>query len=222
MIHQILSSADTVLQCKPGSSETWKTITMSFAISFDAGVTPVLPIHRFSVDQYHRLGEVGVLTPEDRVELLEGWIVQKMNHRPVHGFVIRLINEWLQRELPDGWLCQCQLPITTARSEPEPDIAVIKGRHQDFRDRHPGGSDCRLLIEVADTSVHRDREKAAIYRDAGVAEYWIINLAEKQLERYQFSCDEIESQPIVIATNETVTTNIDKKSLTLELGPLFG
>ena len=110
---------------------------MSTAISLDDWLAPPLPMHRFTVEQYHRLGDLGLLTPEDRVELLEGWIVRKMNQRPVHGFIIRLLNEFFMRELPAGWICQCQLPITTDRSEPEPDLAILKGTHSDFRHKHP-------------------------------------------------------------------------------------
>ncbi|MCA9193424.1 MAG: hypothetical protein KDB03_16745 [Planctomycetales bacterium] len=89
-------------------------------LRLNSPLAPPLPLRRFTVAQYHQLGELGVLTPEDDVELLEGWIVEKMNQRPIHGFIVRILNEILLKDLPAGWLCQCQLPITTQRSEPEP------------------------------------------------------------------------------------------------------
>ncbi len=127
---------------------------------------PPLQLRKFTVEQYRRLGELGVLTPEDKVELLEGWIVEKMNQRPIHGYLVRLLSDLFMRELPPGWICQCQLPITTERSEPEPDLAILKGEHADFRLQHPQGIDCELVIEVADTSLEKDRAKAEIYRSA--------------------------------------------------------
>ena len=110
-----------------------------------------------------------------------------MNQRPIHGFTVRFLSEWFQSRLPSGYIVQCQLPITTQRSEPEPDVSIVTGVHQDFRDRHPRGTDCRLVIEIADTSVEKDRAKASIYHSAGVEEYWIVNIGSQCIERYQLS-----------------------------------
>ena len=194
---------------------------MASAISLDDPLAPPLPIHRFTVEQYHRLGDLGLLTPEDRVELLEGWIIRKMNQRPVHGFIVRLLTEFFLRELPHGWICQCQLPITTERSEPEPDLAILKGAHLDFRHKHPSGTDCRLVIEIADTSLDGDRAKASIYCDAGVQEYWIVNVGEKLLERFVFSSAR-SVEPQIIQPSETVAVNIGDRILELNLIQVFG
>ena len=194
---------------------------MSTVISFDSSETPPLPIHRFTVDQYHQLGESGVLTPEDRVELLEGWIVEKMNQKPAHGFAVRFLNDWLNRNLAARWLVQCQLPITTDRSEPEPDVAVVRGVHADYRKRHPGGGDCDLIIEVADTSVMKDRAKATIYASAGVREYWIVNLTESQLEIYAGSDGRVYQDSQILTANETLQCEIGNQTLRLELAELF-
>jgi Uma2 family endonuclease len=193
---------------------------MAFAFSLDDPLAPPLPIHRFTVEQYQRLGDLGLITPEDRVELLEGWIVKKMNQRPVHGFIVRWLNEFFMRELPIGWICQCQLPITTERSEPEPDLAVLKGVHADFRNRHPSGADCRLVIEIADTSLERDRAKVNIYRDAGVQEYWIINVGEKVLERFEFSTMQ-SIEPQIFKSSEMVALKIGDSVLELMLNKVL-
>jgi Uma2 family endonuclease len=194
---------------------------MSTAISFDSSTTPPLPIHRFTVEQYHQLGELGVLTPEDRVELLEGWIVEKMNQKPAHGFAVRLINDWLNKSIHGDWLIQCQLPITTDRSEPEPDIAVVRGQHADYRDRHPRGDDCALIIEVADTSVSKDRGKASIYAAAGVEEYWIVNLIENQLELFCDPQDGTYQTSRVLRSTETVESRVTGQPLKLDLSEMF-
>lgn len=192
------------------------------ATQFDlySQLAPPLPLRRFSVAQYRRLGELGVLTPEDKVELLEGWIVEKMNQRPVHGYLVGLLSEWFQSRLPGGYIVRCQLPITTQRSEPEPDIAIVSGIHQDYRDRHPAGTDCRLVIEVADTSVERDRAKAAIYQSAGVEEYWIVNVGTQSIERYLLNTSS-ELQPISVAKDAQVAIDIAGTELIFELRPMF-
>ena len=191
---------------------------MSSLIILDSEFAPPLPIRKFTVAQYHQLGELGVLTSDDRVELLEGWIVEKMNQGPAHGFVVQFLSIWLNSQLPKGWICRCQLPITTHRSEPEPDLAVVCGCITDFRNRHPSGNDCRLLIEVADSSLQKDRAKGAIYFSAGIEEYWIVNLEEKLLERY---LSEAPNLPQIFARNETVRTGIGVKTIELDLSELF-
>ena len=183
-------------------------------------IAPPLPLHRFTVEQYHQLGEIGVLTPEDKVELLEGWIVEKMNQRPIHGFIVAILTELLQDKLPNNFKLRCQLPITTRRSEPEPDIAIIHGAHEEFRTRHPGGKDCRLIIEVADMSLEKDRAKASIYQDAGVQEYWIVNISNSCIERYDFTKPTFNT-PEIIPRNSQITLPCDTHSLTINLTTIF-
>ena len=198
-----------------------QALDMSTFISFESSDAPPLPIHRFTVQQYHLLGETGVLTPEDRVELLEGWIVEKMNQKPAHGFAVRYLNNCLNSVLSGAWLVQCQLPITTDRSEPEPDLAVVRGVHTDYRERHPSGNDCELVIEVADTSVMKDRAKASIYARSGVREYWIVNLIENQLEVYSDSDGTAYKESKLFQANETIETAIGQRTIKLDLTELF-
>ncbi len=194
---------------------------MSTVTSHGNFETLPLPIHRFTVQEYHQLGEIGVLTPDNHVELLEGWIVEKMNQRPAHGFVVGLLTQWLLTSLPEGWIGRCQLPITTDRSEPEPDLAVIRGQHVDFRSRHPSGNDCELVIEVADTSVAKDRAKASIYASAGIQEYWIVNLVECQLERFINPDGTTYIDQTIIKADQSIETQIGDKQITLAVSELF-
>ena len=91
----------------------------------------------------------------------------------------------LTPRLPTGWFCRGQSAITTAESEPEPDVAVVRGTSRDYLARHPGPTDMALVIEVADSSLSRDRlHKARIYAAAAVPTYWIINLVDLQVEVY--------------------------------------
>jgi Uma2 family endonuclease len=188
---------------------------------WDFAIAPPWPLRRFTVAQYQRLGQVGILMPEDRVELLEGWIVEKMNHGPLHGYMVRLLDHWLHESLPSDFLVQCQLPITTERSQLEPDLAVIRGIHEDFRTRHPFGHECRLVIEVADSSTKRDEAKVDIYRSGGVQEYWIFDIPGKSLHRYFFGGVGQTQDKAVFSANETFSIIIGNTELTLDLGRIF-
>ncbi|HAC91995.1 MAG TPA: Uma2 family endonuclease [Planctomycetaceae bacterium] len=194
---------------------------MTTQLELNSSLAPPLPLRRFSVVQYRQLGELGVLTPEDHVELLEGWIVEKMNQRPRRGYVVGLLSEWFQNRLPKGYIVRCQLPITTQRSEPEPDIAIVSGVPQNFRSRHPSGHDCRLIIEVSDSSLEKDRAKAAIYQSAGVVEYWIVNINSPSVEQYRFSDPSTELQPTILAADAQVAILFSEKEITLDLGLLL-
>jgi len=86
---------------------------------------------------------------------------------------------------PDGWYVDSQEPITLNDSEPEPDIAIVRGDTRDYLDRHPGARDLSLVVEVADSTRERDRTlKQRLYGRAGIPVYWIVNLVERQLEVY--------------------------------------
>jgi Uma2 family endonuclease len=146
---------------------------------------PPLPIRRFSVAEYHRMIQAGILTEDDPVELLEGWIVAKMPHNPPHDGTIQLMNRRLGRRLPAGWDVRVQSAMTTSDSEPEPDLVVARGDETTYLHSHPGPADVGLVIEVADSMLSRDRqEKARLYARTGLKCYWIVNLVDGWIEVY--------------------------------------
>jgi Uma2 family endonuclease len=150
-----------------------------------APAVPSDPIWRLSVRQYHWMTRAGMFTDDDPIELLEGWLVSKMPKNPPHRTVTRRAFDSIARLLPAGWYVDSQEPITTPDSEPEPDVIVVRGESEQYFDRHPGPEDLALVIEVADSTVHRDRTlKKRIYARARISCYWIINLPEKQIEVY--------------------------------------
>jgi Uma2 family endonuclease len=127
--------------------------------------------------------EADVLVEDDRVELLEGWIVPQMVHSPQHDATIELIDDVLRSKLPAGWRLRIQSATTTSDSEPEPDLAVVRGSARERLTKHPGPSDVTFVIEVAQTSLNRDRTlKKAIYAKAAIPIYWIVNLIDRQIE----------------------------------------
>jgi Uma2 family endonuclease len=157
-------------------------VSLSSAI---AQFIPTDPIWRLSVEQYHQMIQLGILTDDDPVELLEGWLVYKMPKNPPHRIATKLTRDALDQILPSGWYVDTQEPITLIDSEPEPDIVIVRGATQDYVDRHPTAQDIALVIEVADSTLERDRtSKKRLYARAGIPIYWIINLVDRSIEVY--------------------------------------
>jgi Uma2 family endonuclease len=146
---------------------------------------PPEPIWRLTVAQYHQMIDAGILTEDDPVELLEGVLVAKMPKNPSHRAVTRRIKKALEAMVPSDWSVDSQDPITLSDSEPEPDIVVSRGDTSEITDRHPGPGDIGLVVEVADTTLSRDRtSKKRVYARAGLLVYWIVNIADRQIEVY--------------------------------------
>ncbi len=146
---------------------------------------PPLPVYRFTVEQFHRMVRAGVLREHDRVQLLEGWLTAKMTHNPSHDTAVDLAQSAIAPILPSGWRVRVQSAITMQDSEPEPDVAVVRGPARRYRRSHPRPRDIGLLVEVADTSLEEDRTiQARIYARARIPIYWIVNLPESQVEVY--------------------------------------
>ena len=135
----------------------------------------VVPI---SLDWYHQLINKGELNQQ--YELLGGVIVEKMFKSPLHTAIVARLLERLERALSHGAFVRKEEPLTTADSEPEPDLAVVTGSPEDFFDHHP--QTALLVVEVAVSSGQIDRDKAAIYAATGVDEYWIVLPEEGEIE----------------------------------------
>jgi len=146
---------------------------------------PPYPVYQISVQRYHEMIHKGVLTEDDPVELLEGWIVPKMPRNPPHDAAIGLVEAALRLLLPPDWHTRVQCAITLSDSEPEPDIAVVHGNRRAFVTHHPGPGEIGLLVESAESSLDMDRvDKGRIYARANIAVYWVINLVDRQVEVY--------------------------------------
>lgn len=146
--------------------------------------TPNVPSEptRISAERYFALVREGVLAEEDRVELLEGVIVSMAPSNPPHATAVGLVQEALRGALGSSACLRVQCPLVLGPwSAPEPDVAWVAGSHRDYSQRHP--ETALLVVEVSDWSLHQDRlTKTPIYARAGIAEYWILNLAERSLE----------------------------------------
>jgi Uma2 family endonuclease len=127
----------------------------------------------------------GLLMEGEPVELLEGYLVEKHVRNPPHdGSVTRLTNR-LPGHLPSSWVTRIQCAVALGESEPEPDGAVVRGDVTSYDTRLPTAADFGVIIEVSDSSLAFDqRDKGRIYARAGIPVYWIVNVADKQVEVY--------------------------------------
>lgn len=169
---------------------SFEAVTMSSTFSLPPTTPselaiPPYPVRKFTVEDYFKLVDVGVLNEDDHVELLEGWIVPKICKKPLHDGTIDIVLGVLSELLPRHWFLRVQNVLQTATSAPEPDFAVARGERNSFTERHPQGNDVGLVIEVADSSLHIDRRKALIYAAAGVPHYWIVNLPDRCVEVFE-------------------------------------
>lgn len=141
----------------------------------------------FTVEDYYKMADAGIIRPEDRVELIKGEIIKMSPIRSRHAAAVDILTELLISQLRKQYAVRVQNPIRLEnQTEPEPDLLIAKFRKDRYRSRHPRPDDVYLIIEVADSSLEYDREvKAALYAEAGIPEYWIVNLEDEQLEIYR-------------------------------------
>jgi Uma2 family endonuclease len=134
--------------------------------------------HRITVDEYHRMAEVGLLAPEARVELIEGEIIDMAPIGPPHSSVVNQLLRLLMRAVGDRAIVQSQGAVRlNIRNEPEPDLALFKPRDDFYRHRHPTGADTLLVVEVSESSLRYDRNiKVPLYARHGVPEVWVVDL----------------------------------------------
>ena len=146
-----------------------------------------LPRHRFTVDEYHRLAEVGLLSEDDRVELIDGEIIEMPPIGDNHSGHVNRFTRVFSRVFGDRALLHIQNPVRLGRyREPEPDVVLLRPRDDDYDSSKPVPDDVLLLVEVADSSLEYDRDtKAQLYAEAGIIEYWLVNLVDGVMMVYR-------------------------------------
>ncbi len=144
------------------------------------------PLYRMSLEQYEAMIASGAFTKRDRVQLKNGYLVEKMTELPPHGAACDATNLMLGPLIPAGWYARIErvLKIPGYASMPEPDLAIVRGTWRDYASRYPEPADTAMIVEVADSSLYEDRAMAAIYGAAGIPVYWIVNLVHRQVEVY--------------------------------------
>jgi Uma2 family endonuclease len=159
---------------------------------------PISELRRLSVQDYHRMAEVGVL--DESVELLAGQIFYKMLKGTAHSASVKRLEKLLERQLGETVLVRLQDPVRLDDfSEPEPDLALVCFDSEFYDDHHPTPAEIFLIIEVADKTLSRDLGmKATLYAQAGITDYWVLDVSNRQLHIFRDpQADSYQSQLIL-------------------------
>ncbi|MFO1430795.1 MAG: Uma2 family endonuclease [Candidatus Competibacteraceae bacterium] len=161
--------------------------------------------HKLTVNDYHQIAEAGILTADDRVELIEGELIDMAPIGSPHADYVDRLAELLISQVHGKFRVRIQNPIQLDNySEPEPDVVIAKDRS--YREAHPGPQDILLLIEVADTTLKYDRNiKIPLYARSGIPEVWLIDIQNQRLEIHRQPSQEGYRQILLPASNEAVS-----------------
>lgn len=148
--------------------------------------TPTFTLHKFTVEEYRRMGEVGIFPPDARVELIEGEVVKMSPIGKRHAACVARLTRMLTLSLQQVAPVWAQNPIELdGYSEPEPDVALLKPRDDFYERAHPKPEDVLIIIEVSDTTLEYDRRvKVPLYARTGIIELWVVNLNDERVETF--------------------------------------
>ena len=167
---------------------------------------PMSTATKLTTDEYDRMVAAGILPETNRLELIDGRIVEKDVKNPTHSAVVELGRAAIAELLPAGWIIRSEQPvrIPNRNSEPEPDISVVRGRIKDYLKRHPGPEDVALVVEVTRSTAAKDRALARVYGAGGIPVYWIINMEARKLEVYSSPVRGRYPAPKILALKDSV------------------
>jgi Uma2 family endonuclease len=142
---------------------------------------------RLTVEDYYRMAEVGILGPDDRVELIDGEIIDVPPPGELHAGTVAQLNRLLERVVGNSAIVWSQNPAVLGRySVPQPDVALLRSRADFYKSGLPRAGDVLLLVEVSDSSLHFDRDvKAALYAEHAIPEFWLVDVRSKRITRYR-------------------------------------
>ena len=178
--------------------------------------------HRITVDDYHRMGEIGVLAPDARVELIEGEIIDMAPLGKDHLSVVDQLTKLLVLAVGDDAIVRIQGSVRLSQiTEPEPDVVLLKPRADFYRSRFATGADMLLVVEVSESSLRYDRDiKVPLYARHGVPEVWIFDLENSQLLTYRELADG-DYRRRAAAAHPGMTPVPGLAGVTVDLAPLF-
>jgi Uma2 family endonuclease len=177
----------------------------------------------FKINEYYRMTEAGILAEGDRVELIDGEIVEMSPIKSRHAACVDRLNKLLNRLVAQDAIVSVQNPIVLDDySEPQPDISLLRPRADFYAQGHPRPADVLLVVEVADSSTQFDREiKLPLYAEAMLPEVWLINLPDETVERYSQPADGAYQITQMFKRDE-VLTSMDVLNLTLDVAAILG
>ena len=182
-----------------------------------------LPARKITVDEYHRMADAGILGPEERVELLDGVIIEMSPINPPHNSCVARVSRWFDRRVGDRAIVFTQGSFRLSGfSEPEPDFLLARYRDDFYRTAHPRPEDVLLIIEVADTTLRYDRDdKLPRYAAAAIPEAWIADVKRNRLTVYRDPSPDGYRQVITLTRRATISP-LAFRDLELRWEDIFG
>jgi Uma2 family endonuclease len=192
---------------------------MTVSASMSTVFTPAR--RRFTVAEFHQMGDAGILPPGERVELIEGEVLEMAPIGPPHAGIVNRLNRMLVRGAGDAAMVSVQHPVVLDRySEPQPDLALLRPE-ADTLARLPAADDALLLVEVSDSTLRVDRNvKLPLYARRGVPEVWIVNVRERVVEVHRELQDGAYRVSFIRSATESVSPAA-LPSVVVELRDLF-
>lgn len=193
--------------------------TSSWQSPPDALVLDPASLKLWNVAQYHRLYDSGLIGSDERCELIAGQILLMSPKGTAHVLALRLLSNTLSQLIDDDTFISTQDPIQLDDfSEPEPDLAVVKGDILDYSERHPSPSDILLIVEVADATLKTDSEvKDKLYARANIPEYWVLDLKNRQLIVFRNPTATGYSDRLVAGVRDVISpTAFEKRGVVVE------
>lgn len=170
-------------------------------------ITTLDNLKSWTVRDYHRMSEMGILDPNERTELISGQITLMVAKGTPHVITLQLLASELLGQLGTIALIRTQDPIhLDDSSEPEPDLVIVRGKILDYIDRHPQPTDIYLLVEVADSTLNYDCQvKDKVYAKAGIPEYWVIDIKNRQVHIFRNPQLTGYASHLILAESQTVS-----------------
>lgn len=189
-----------------------------------AGTTPTSIKHRrFSVADYYQMLATGILTENDRVELLDGEVYEMCPIDPIHAAQVDRLTRLLTKSCGEEIIVRVQNPIRLdGYNEPQPDLALVRWQDDFYATDHPTPADVLIAIEVANTSLAADRkEKLPRYAQAGIPEVWLVNIGRRVVEQYSQPLNDSYATLRIVSSGQIITAQT-VAGLELLIDHIFG
>jgi Uma2 family endonuclease len=186
------------------------------------GALETLQRRKLSVDDFHRMGEAGILGEDDRIELIDGELIEMAPIGVLHAAIVNELAGILITAVGRGGIVSIQNPLALPpHNEPQPDISLLKHRPDKYRTSLPSAEDVLLVIEVADTTLRYDRDiKAPLYARHGIPEVWVVDLQRESVTVYRQPGPE-GYREITTAASAAVLTPLWLPNVQLDLAQLW-
>lgn len=195
---------------------------MNMLLTESSSTNISLPLRLLTVREYNLMAEVGILTDDEKVELINGQIITMSPQGSFHAAAIRRTDRLFGKLFKENVIIQKQLPIIVNDfSQPEPDIAIVKYDPLDYDDRHPNATEVYLIIEIADTTLKTDLEiKRQLYAFGNIPEYWVLDIKQRQLHVYRQPQNQ-DYQTVIILTDQDMIKTLNFPDIEIKVSEML-